>query len=116
MEPPASLIRNLQPVKVKIKLPKKKLLQFLKRWRVSEFALFGSVLQQDFGPDSDIDVLVSFSPNGHWSLFDLVTMQSELEEIFGREVDLVEKDALRNPYRRRAILENMQVLYADPKS
>ena len=62
------------------------------------------MLRPDFRPDSDVDVPVSFAPEARWTLFDLVTMQDELEEIFGREVDLVEREGLRNPFRRRAIL------------
>ena len=63
-------------------------------------------------PDSDIDVLVSFLTDAQWSLFDIVQMQDELKTLFGREVDLIEKEALRNPFRRRAILSGREVLYA----
>jgi uncharacterized protein len=89
-----------------------KLADFCRRWRITEFALFGSVLREDFRPDSDLDVLVSFEPDAPWSLWDLSTMRQELEEIFGREVDLVEKKALRNPFRRHASLTSKQVIYA----
>jgi len=85
--------------------------EFCRRWQVTELALFGSVLTDDWRPDSDIDVLVTFSDEAGWSLFDLVTMQAELEQIFGRPVDLVEKDALRNPFRRHRILTTKQVVY-----
>ncbi len=90
---------------------KDQLLDFIRRWKVTEFALFGSVLREDFDPESDVDVLVSFSPAARWSLFDLISMQQELEEIFRREVDLVERESLRNPFRRRAILDKMKVIY-----
>lgn len=86
--------------------------EFCRRWKVTEFAAFGSVLRSDFRNDSDVDVLVSFDDGADWSLFDLATMQQELAEIVGRSVDLVEEAALRNPYRRRAILETKQILYA----
>jgi len=69
------------------------------------------VLRDDFGPGSDVDVLVSFAPDAGWNLFDLVEMQEELKAIFGREVDLVERDGLRNPFRRRSILSNMEIVY-----
>jgi predicted nucleotidyltransferase len=59
-----------------------------------------------------VDVLVSFDPDIPWSLFDWIDMIDELKEIFGREVDLVEKSGLRNPFRRREILQNRQVVYA----
>ena len=76
-------------------------------------ALFGSVISSnEFRPDSDIDVLVSFQSNAEWSLFDLVDMQDDLEVIFGREVDLVEKETLRNPFRRKYIFEHNEVIYA----
>ncbi len=73
--------------------------------------MFGSVLRADFKPHSDIDVLVSFVENAGWSLMDLVIMQDELKEIFGREVDLLEKEALRNPFRRHAILSSKEVIF-----
>jgi predicted nucleotidyltransferase len=85
---------------------------FCRRWKVTELALFGSVLRKDFGPDSDIDVLVSFTDDAGWSLFDLVDMAEELEAIFGRKVDLVEKKAIRNPFRRQAILPRREIIYA----
>lgn len=73
---------------------------------------FGSVLREDFLPESDIDVLVTFHPGAQWSLFDLVDMKDELEHLFGRKIDLVEKRALRNPFRKREILRTMQVMNA----
>jgi len=79
---------------------------------VVEFSLFGSILRNDFRPDSDADVLVTFAPEAQVSLFDLVQMKIELEELFGRPVDVVEKDALRNPFRKREILNTAQVIYA----
>ena len=89
-----------------------KLADFCRRWQVEEMSLFGSVLRQDFSPDSDVDVLVSFSAAAEWDLFDLVRMREELGTIFGRAVDLVEREALRNPYRRHAILTSREVVYA----
>jgi uncharacterized protein len=85
---------------------------FCRRWKVTELALFGSVLRDDFRIDSDVDVLVTFEPEAPWSLWDLSEMRQELEEIFGRNVDLVEKKGLRNPFRRQAILSTQQLLYA----
>ena len=96
----------------KIDLPEKKITDFCRRWKVVELALFGSVLREDFRPDSDIDVLVTFTPDAPWSLFDLAEMQEELKEIFGRDTDLVEKEGLRNPFRRHEILNHMEVVYA----
>jgi len=85
---------------------------FCKKWMIVEFALFGSVLRDDFAPDSDIDVLVSFDSSAHWSLLDFVEMREELKEFFGKEVDLVEKDGLRNPFRRHEIITTRQIVYA----
>jgi hypothetical protein len=85
---------------------------FCVKWKVVEFSLFGSVLGSDFRPESDVDVLVAFSEEARWSLFDLVEMQEELKELFGREVDLVEKGTIRNPFRERSIMSTREVLYA----
>lgn len=98
-----------------ITIPKKKIGEFCHRWKVVEFSLFGSILRDDFRPDSDVDVLVTFSPDAKVSLFDLVDMQDELKAIFRRDVDLVEKQAVldsENYIRQKSILENTRVVYA----
>ncbi len=95
-----------------IDIPEDRLAEFSRKWKVTEFALFGSILRDDFGPQSDIDVLVTFHPGAAWSLWDLLDMRDELREMFGREVDLIEKDALRNPFRRHEILKSYKVVYA----
>ncbi len=100
--------------KIKIKVPKAKIAEFCKRWNISELAIFGSALRQDFRPDSDVDILVSFAPEAKVSLFDMVHMQDELKQIFGRDVDLISKRGLensRNYLRRKAILESAQVIH-----
>lgn len=96
----------------KIKLPNEKIEDFCRRWKIKEMSLFGSALREDFSQESDIDILVSFLEDARWSLFDWVDMIEELKEITGRDVDLVERDSLRNPFRRRAILANKEVIYA----
>ncbi len=86
---------------------------FCERWMVKEFLLFGSVLRDDFGPDSDVDVILDFREGERWSLFDLGGMQQDLEDIFGRKVDLLEKkgvETMRNWIRQRAIMESMERL------
>ncbi len=101
--------------KLQISLPRKKLAEFCKRWKVSELAAFGSILREDFRPTSDIDLLVSFAPNAKISLFDLARMQNELKEILGRDVDMVERKAIEksaNYIRRKNILESAKVIYA----
>jgi uncharacterized protein len=101
--------------KMHIEIPRGKIAEFCRKWKIREFALFGSVLRDDFRPDSDIDVLVTFDENAHHSLFDLVDMQDELKEIFGREVDLVSKrgiESSRNYIRKNVILSSAEAIYA----
>ena len=85
---------------------------FCRKWQIRELSLFGSALRDDFGPDSDLDFLVSFEPESRWDLFDLVEMREELSQAFARPVDLVEKEAIRNPWRRYEILRTREVIYA----
>jgi len=96
----------------KVEVSEDAIASFCDRWKITEFALFGSILRDDFRPDSDVDVLVSFAPDEKWSLWDIIAMKEELEKLFGREVDLVQKDCLRNPFRRYEILSTKQVIYA----
>lgn len=99
---------------MKIKVPKAKIAEFCKRWNISEFAVFGSALRPDFRSDSDVDVLVTFAPQTHVTLFDMVYMQDELKAIFGRNVDLVSRrgvEASRNYLRRKNILESAEVIH-----
>jgi len=98
--------------KAKPRIPRTKIADFCRRWKVTEFSLFGSILRDDFRPDSDVDVLVTFSPEAQISLFDLVQMKLDLEKIFYRPVDVIEKDALENPFRKREILRTAKVVYA----
>ncbi|MGA2260726.1 MAG: nucleotidyltransferase family protein [Acidobacteriota bacterium] len=97
---------------IRLQIDTQLIIEFCRRRKITEFAIFGSVLREDFLPESDIDVLITFDPSAQWSLFDLVDMKDELEQLFGRKVDLVEKRALRNPFRKREILRTMQVMYA----
>lgn len=95
-------------------LPPDKLADFCRRWQITELALFGSARRDDFHPESDVDVLVTFAVNAHWSLFDLVAMEEELQAMVGRKVDLVERRAVEkseNYIRRRHILESAEPLY-----
>ena len=84
---------------------------FCRRHEVQELALFGSVLREDFGPKSDVDLLVTFTPGARVSLFDLVDMAEDLSRLFGRRVDLVLKRGLK-PRIRRSVLESSEVIYA----
>ncbi len=88
------------------------LARFCREHGIRSLSLFGSALRDDFRPDSDLDLLVEFEPDASYSLFDLVALQDELKDLLGREVDLVEASALRNPFRRREILRTRRLLYA----
>jgi predicted nucleotidyltransferase len=91
-----------------------KIADFCHRWKITELALFGSVLRDDFRPDSDIDVLVTFGPDTSWRFYDLVSMKDELEAMFGRPVDLIEKrlvERSENYIRRKHILNHMETIY-----
>lgn len=101
--------------KINIDLPKDKIAEFCKKWKIREFSIFGSVMREDFRPDSDIDVLVDFKPDSGHTLFDLVSMIDELKNIFGRDVDLLTRKAVersRNYIRRKEILSSAEVVYA----
>jgi len=100
---------------VQVPIDKEEIAAFCRRWKIAELAFFGSVLRDDFGPDSDVDVLVRFSPDAHYGLLAVSRMQAELEQILGREVDLVERTAVersRNYLRRKAILDSVELVYA----
>jgi uncharacterized protein len=88
--------------------------EFCRRWRILDLSVFGSALRNDFGPDSDIDLLVTFAADAHWSLLDHVRMEAELNALFHREVDLVSRRAIErseNWMRRQEILGTARPLY-----
>ena len=111
-----------------IDLPLEKIAEFCHKWQVTEFALFGSVLRDDFRPDSDIDVMVQFHPDAHFTFRTLDQMEAELKTIFGgdslgdspyRDIDLVTRQGVetsRNYLRRHEILSSAQVIYATGSS
>ena len=99
---------------LRIDLPREQIAEFCRRWGITEFAFFGSVLRDDFGPESDIDVLVQFGADAGLTLFDIVRMEDDLRELFGREVDLADREAVeqsRNHIRRNAILGAAETVY-----
>src|SRR5579862_7123502 len=76
---------------------------FCNKWKIKELCLIGSVLREDFRPDSDIDFLVDFEncpPVNAYDLFDEIRMREELSQIVGREVDLVDKSAIESSSNR----------------
>jgi len=113
-EQPSSDQKNkrLEPM---IDLPQAKIVEFCQRWQITELALFGSVLRPSFRAESDIDVLVTFAPDAHWSLLDHVEMQDELQAILDRPIDLLTRQSVErspNYLRRQAILNSTKVIYA----
>lgn len=81
------------------------------KFKIKELFLFGSILGEDFNEKSDIDILVEFLPEADYSLFDLFVIKDVFSQKLGRKVDLVEKQGLRNPYRRKRILETARKIY-----
>jgi hypothetical protein len=97
-----------------ILIDRERLADFCRRWRITELALFGSVLREDFGPESDVDVLVAFAPDTDWRYEHFLTMEEELEALCCRKVDLVEKrlvEQSENYIRRKHILTHLEPLY-----
>jgi len=100
--------------KRKIDISQEQMADFCRRWQISELALFGSVLRDDFGPESDLDVLVTFAPGAEWGLLDQVRMEQELAGLLGCKVDLLTKRAVErssNWILRREILGTAEVVY-----
>ena len=100
--------------KRRIDISQEQIADFCRRWQISELALFGSVLRDDFGPESDLDVLVTFAPGAEWSLLDQVRMEQELAGLLRCKVDLLTKRAVKrssNWILRREILSTAEVVY-----
>lgn len=99
----------------KISLDMVKIKAFCEKWKIIEFSLFGSVLTDEFRPDSDVDVMVKFVEPAIWSLKDLDRMEDKLTEIIGRKADLSTKPSIehmRNYIRRNSILSGAKIIYA----
>jgi predicted nucleotidyltransferase len=97
-----------------IDIDRERLAEYCRRWKIVELSLFGSVLRDDFGPGSDVDILVTFAPDAEWSVLDHVSMEEEVSALLGRKVDVVNRRAVENsanPLRRRAILDSAQPYY-----
>mgnify|MGYP001072886381 CR=1 FL=1 len=99
---------------LRIELPREAIADFCRRWRIRELAIFGSALREDFRPDSDVDVLVTFEPEVRWEFQQWLEMTRELEALFGRRVDLVERrmvEQSKNYIRRKHILSHLEPIY-----
>jgi hypothetical protein len=94
-----------------ISISQKSLRRFCVQYQIRRLALFGSVLRDDFGPESDIDLLVLFEPGAKVSFLTLGRMQRELSAMFNRRVDLVPQEGLK-PVIREAVITSAQVVYA----
>ena len=98
-----------------VSIPSERLEEFCRRWKIVELRVFGSALGEDFRPDSDLDLLVTYAPDAEWSLMDHVAMEEELSGIVSRKVDLVSRRAIErssNWIRRKAILESAEPYFA----
>jgi uncharacterized protein len=104
----------IHPVHTVIPIPYDELRAFCEKHRIVRLWLFGSVLREDFGPESDIDVLVEFDPDHipGWEFYG--RWPEELEAIFGHPVDLGTPDSLR-PWVRPQVMSNAQVVYERPE-
>jgi uncharacterized protein len=101
-------------VEEKLSVSKETIAEFCRKWKITEFALFGSVLRGDFRPDSDVDVLVTFNSNADRDYEHLLRMKEELERLFERPVDLVQRQQIENSdnyIRRKHILTHLETVY-----
>jgi len=99
---------------IHIEVPKDKIAAFCRRNYIRELALFGSALRDDFGPNSDVDVMVEFERGNKPGLMQLAMLESELSEILGHKVDIVERQSVErseNYIRRRHILQSVETVY-----
>ncbi|HEX8276728.1 MAG TPA: nucleotidyltransferase family protein [Longimicrobiaceae bacterium] len=94
----------------RVEIPHDRIVELCRRYRIRKLALFGSVLRDDFGPDSDVDVLVEFEP-GHTPGFGFIAIQDELSTLLGRRVDLNTASDLSR-YFRDEVVRGAEVLYA----
>jgi uncharacterized protein len=88
-----------------VRMPKREIAAFCQRHHIRRLALFGSILRDDFNPDSDIDVLVDFEPAARVGLFRLMSIQSALSDLLGRKVDLNTPGFLSDRFREAVLRE-----------
>jgi hypothetical protein len=97
--------------RVRFKIPKKKIEEFCKNHGIRKLSFFGSFLRKDFGPDSDVDILVEFEPGQKVGFLKLAGMERELSEILNHKVDL-RTPAELSRYFRQEVLDSAKVQYA----
>jgi predicted nucleotidyltransferase len=108
-------MRLMEAIHPRVAVSRDQIAEFCQKWQITRFELFGSVLRDDFDAESDIDVLVTFAPEVHLRIADLVKMEEERKSIFGRPVDLVERplgEANPNWIRRHNILSSARLVFA----
>lgn len=108
-------MKNNEETKMKFpryELDEKALIDIAKKYKVKQLYLFGSVLREDFTDQSDIDIMVVFETGTEYSYFDLYDFKDNLQQLFNRKIDLIEKDSLINPFRRSEILSTARLIYA----
>jgi len=101
-------------IRSRIGLSDEALAEFCRKWKIVRLELFGSALREDFTPESDLDLLVTFDPDAHWSLFDHIHMEDELAELIGRKVDMPTRSTIENMenwIRRKDILQSARVIF-----
>ena len=87
-------------------------LKLCEKYFIIELSIFGSSIREDFSQNSDVDILVSFDQNSKTTLFDIIELENEFTKLLGREVDIVEKESLKNPIRKNKILSSREIIYA----
>ncbi|NES23485.1 MAG: DNA polymerase subunit beta [Symploca sp. SIO3E6] len=109
-------LSNTIPLRPDLHIDHYQLSELCDRWQIVELALFGSVLRDDFHPDSDIDLLVQFADTAKITFFDLDTIEKQLSPLFSnRPIDLVTRNAIENshnPIRRQNILSHTHIIYS----
>jgi predicted nucleotidyltransferase len=87
-------------------------IRLCKKYNIIELSIFGSSIREDFTQNSDVDILVSFKQNSKTTLFDIMELEKEFSRLLNREVDIVEKESLKNPIRKNRILSTREIIYA----
>jgi predicted nucleotidyltransferase len=82
------------------------------KYNINELSIFGSSIREDFNKNSDVDILVSFNKTSEITLFDIMDLEKEFSQLLKREVDIVEKESLKNPIRKNRILSTREIIYA----
>jgi len=101
---------SASPKQLPLTIPTDEIATFCRRHHIRELALFGSVLRDDFGPESDVDVLVEFEPEAHIGLLAFARTQRELSELLQRPIDLVTRNGLK-PLIKQTVLDGAEVIY-----